>query len=245
MTVPKEGIKHMDSSIGNIFFGKMLVLFCCLVPFFDGSAQTYTTSGLDTDWANPAAWIVTNPDNCPIPNPATTPPLSASSPTCPIRIVINHPITRAIGPHVFGGSQMVSMTINNGGRLSITGNMGVNSAFQILMNDGAQLDVNGTLSLQSGARITTVNATPLSPRTRIKATNLIFNNTGSGHTVSIGANTLVEIQSQTSLSGGGTLNIQGSLSTATFNSANSGNQVNLSGNGTINTSGNMQSMDCP
>jgi hypothetical protein len=122
--------------------------------------------------------------------------------------------------------------------------MGINNAggnaFQIQMNDGAQLNANGILSLQAGAILNMVNATPISPSTRIQAAELRFLNSGSGNTLNIGANTIVEIQTQTRLEGGGILNIQGSLVTATFNSANAGgNQVNVSGEGTINTTGNM------
>lgn len=235
-----EQIRSNGSSIGPTFIVAILAMFCLFTTFLPSLAQTYTTSGLSDNWDNPAAWIITNPDNCPTPNLVTSPPLSASSPTCPIRIVINHPIIRATGPHDFGGSQMVSMTINNGGRLSTTGDMGINSAFQIQMNDGAQLFVNGILSLQAGATLNMVNATPISPATNIQATELRFLNSGSGNTLNIGANTIVEVQTQTRLEGGGILNIQGSLVTQDFNSVNAGgNQVNVSGDGTINTTRNM------
>lgn len=218
-----------------------------LMPLVSPSlGQTYTTSGLSDNWDNPAAWVKTNPDGCTSENPALIPPLgSVFFPTCGIRIVINHPISRTATDSNFGGGLMVSLTINNGGALTFIGNMGINNSggniFQIQLNDGAQLEVTGTLSLQAGASLTTVNNAPLSPSTRIKANNLTFLNAGSGHTLNIGANTLVQIASQTRLEGGGILNIQGSLVTNTFNSANAGgNQVNVSGDGTINTVGNMQ-----
>lgn len=227
--------------IGSQKYIRTIIIIFVFSANWNSFAQTYTTSGLSGDWDNPVAWVITNPENCPTQNPSTTPPLGpVTIPACAIRIVINHPIIRTAGSSDFGGGEMLSLTINNGGKLSTSGDMGLNNAFQIQMNDGAQLDVNGTLSLQAGVSLSMVNASSLSPKTKIMATNLLFVSTDSGHTLDIGANTIVEIQSQTSLQGGGTLNIQGSLSTATFVSANSGNQVNLSGNGTINTSGNMQ-----
>lgn len=234
---------NRDDLSGILVF--LLIWVGCLSQNSPLFCQTYTTSGLSDNWDNPAAWIITNPDNCPTPNSATTPPLGpVFFPACPIRIVINHPITRTADNSNFGGGELVTLTINNGGRLSTTGNLGINNvggnAFVIQLNDGALLEVDGILSLQAGATLNMVNATPVSPPTRIQAVELRFLNNGSGNTLNIGANAIVEISTQTRLEGGGILNIQGNLVTATFNSANAGgNQVNVSGEGTINTSGNM------
>jgi hypothetical protein len=227
--------------IRTIISASMITLFCWLATFTPSFTQTYTTSGLSDNWDNPAAWIKTNPDGCISQNPGLVPPTGpVFFPACPIRIVINHPITRTATNSNFGGGLMVSLTINTGGRLSTTGNMGGNNSFQIQMNDGAQMNVNGTLSLQSGATLNMVNATPISPSTNIQATELRFLNSGSANTLNIGANTIVEVQTQTRLEGGGILNIQGSLVTQDFNSVNAGgNQVNISGDGTINTTRNM------
>lgn len=217
-----------------------------LVISLNGFSQTYTTSGLSTDWNDPAAWVKTDPDGCGAnQNPANVPPLGpVFFPNCQIRIVINHPINRTGNTNI-GGGLLTSLTVNQGGDVNFSGNVTVNNSggnlFNFQINDGGRFIVGGTLGIQAGATFNVVNSSNLSPQTFVQVNNLTFLNSGSGQSVNVGTNTAFNVVNQTRLEGGGALNIQGNFNTNTFNSANSGgNQVNISGNGLLNASGNMQ-----
>lgn len=229
----------------NLIF---IFLSFLLLSFFNVGlvySQTYTTSGLSTDWNDPVAWVKTNPDGCAAQNPADVPPTGPVwFPNCPIRIVINHPIIRT-GDTDIGSGFMASLTVNEGGEMNFLGNLTVNNSggnfFNFQINDGGRFTVGGTLGIRAGATFNVVNTSNLEPKTVVQVNNLTFLNAGSGQSVNVGANTVFNVINQTRLEGGGALNIQGEFNTNTFNSNNSGgNQVNVSGDGIIRTTGNMQ-----
>ena len=233
----------MNTRILNLLFLSFLLLTFSTVGFV--YSQTYTTSGLSTDWNDPVAWVKTNPDGCATQNPANVPPTGPVwFPNCPIRIVINHPIIRT-GNTDIGSGFMTSLTVNEGGEMNFLGNVTVNNSggnlFNFQINDGGRFVVGGTLGIRAGATFNVVNTSSLEPRTFVQVNNLTFLNAGSGQSVNVGTNTVFNVINQTRLEGGGALNIQGEFNTNTFNSNNSGgNQVNVSGDGIIRTTGNMQ-----
>ncbi len=219
----------------------------CLLLFFIRPvfSQTYTTSGLSTNWNDAAAWVKTNPDGCPTQNAANVPPLGPVwNPNCPIKIVINHPIER-VGNTNIGSGNMASLTVNSGGEVNFSGNLTVNNSggnlFNFQINDGGRFLVGGTLGIRAGATFNVVNASNLEPQTFVQVNDLTFLNSGSGQAVNVGENTIFIVIDQTRLEGGGALNIQGEFNTNTLNSTNSGgSQVNVSGDGIIRATGNMQ-----
>jgi len=229
------------------------LLFSIFFLFFIAHSvfsQTYTTSGLSTNWNDAAAWVKTNPDGCATQNPSNIPPLGpVNNPNCQIRIVINHPIERTGNTNI-GGGLMATLTVNEGGEMNFTGNVTVNNSggnlFNFQINDGGRFLVGGTLGIRAGATFNVVNTSNLPTKTFVQVNNLTFLNDGSGQSVNVGTNTVFNVISQTRLEGGGALNIQGEFITNTFNSANSGgNQVNIGGNGIIRTTGDMQIQGFP
>lgn len=228
----------------NIGFILLFALFF-ISPIDFVFGQTYTTSGLSTNWDDPVAWIKTNPNGCATQNPANIPPLGpVFTPACEIRIVINHPITRTGATANFGGGLMTSLTVNSGGEVSFTGNVSVNNvgapAFLFQINDGGRFSVAGTLSLQAGVVFNVANTSGINPLSYVEVNNLTFLNAGSGQSVNVGSNSIFKVNNLTRLEGAGVLNIQGQLITSSLNSINSGgNQINISGNGSIRTTGNM------
>lgn len=224
------------------------VLFCIFILLFfvcSVYSQTYTTSGLSTNWNDAAAWVKTNPDGCPTQNAANVPPLGPVwDPNCPIKIIINHPIQRAGNTNI-GSGNMTSLTVNSGGEINFIGNLTVNNSggnlFNFQVNDGGRFLVGGTLGIRAGATFNVVNASNAEPQTFVQVNNLTFLNAGSGQAVNVGENTVFNVINQTRLEGGGALNIQGEFNTNTLNSTNSGgSQMNVSGDGTIRATGNMQ-----
>jgi hypothetical protein len=230
-----------DSRRGFILLSVLVFIFP--INFLFG--QTYTTSGLSTNWDDPVAWIKTNPNGCATQNPANIPPLGpVFTPACEIRIVINHPITRTGATASFGGGLMTSLTVNSGGEVSFSGNVSVNNAgapaFLFQINDGGRFSVAGTLSLQAGAVFNVANTSGINPLSYVEVNNLTFLNAGSGQSLNVGFNSILKVNNLTRLEGAGALNVQGQLITGTLNSTNSGgNQINVSGDGTIRTLGNM------
>lgn len=228
----------------NIDFILLFVLVF-IFPLNIVFGQTYTTSGLSTNWDDPVAWIKTNPNGCASQNPANIPPLGpVFTPACEIRIVINHPITRTGATANFGGGLMTSLTVNSGGEVSFTGNVSVNNvgapAFLFQINDGGRFSVAGTLSLQAGAVFNVANTSGINPLSYVEVNNLTFLNAGSGQSLNVGSNSILKVNNLTRLEGAGALNVQGQLITSTLNSTNSGSkQINVSGDGTIRTLGNM------
>ncbi len=228
----------------NYRFLILAFLLFSLTGYGEVLGQTYTTSGLSTNWDDPLAWVKTNPEGCATPNPANTPLLGPIYAACDIRIIINHPITRAGNANI-GGGNVRSITVNQGGEVTFGGNVTVNNvgppAFLFQINDGAKFTTGGTLGIRAGATFNVVNTSNLEPKTYVQVNNLTFLNSGSGQSVNVGVNTIFNVIGQTRLEGGGALNIQGEFNSNTFNSANSGgNQVNVSGDGLIRTIGNMQ-----
>lgn len=211
--------------------------------------QTYTTSGLSTDWNDPAAWVKTNPNG----NPnfgltSNTPPLGSALNypySSPVNIIINHQINYSGGNTSIGGGNYGSLIVNSGGSISFNGELNVNNSggnfFNFQVNDGASFVVGGTLGIRSGATFNVINSSNLDPKSLVQVNNLTFLNAGSGQSVNVGSNTIFNVINLTRMEGGGVLNIQGEFNTNTFNSANSGGtQVNVSGDGLLRTTGNMQ-----
>lgn len=227
--------------IGFILFNSVFLISNTNITL----GQTYTTTGLSTNWDDPLSWAKTNPNGCATQNPSNIPPLGpVFTPACEIRIVINHPITRTGATANFGGGLMTSFTVNSGGEVSFTGSVSVNNvgapAFLFQINDGGRLSVAGTLSLQAGAVFNVVNTSGLNPISYVEVNNLTFLNSGSGQSLNVGSNSILNVNNLTMLEGAGALNVQGQFITSTLNSTNSGgNQINVSGDGTIRTLGNM------
>lgn len=198
--------------------------------------QTYTTTGLSSNWTDSDAWTKTNPDACGNQNSSATPPLGpVYSPTCPIRIIITHPITYS-GSGIIGGGQITTLTINNGGILTFAGDLSTPNTGSpyptFTLNSGAILNVNGALKISDRGQLFVNNSFNLSNKTTVNLGSFEILNQGNSQLVDFGINTILNVSGKSKInSANATLNIRGEFGTGGLE-VGSANGVNVNFYGT-------------
>ena len=202
----------------------VFLIFCCVRIFWGGDvwAQTYATTGNSSDWNNPAAWVRTNPTGCSTQNGGPPPPRTLSPGTaCPVKIIINHPITFT-GNSSIGGGFMDSLIVNTGGNLTFTGNLDVATnefqpsvgAFSFTVRGGV-LRVNGSVTNQNGTSIRIQNAAQFNIGAH-------YTTTGTSSSLNIDATSSLTVGGSTSINSGHSLSVTGNFTTNTLSTGGGG-----------------------
>ncbi|WPR75296.1 glycine-rich domain-containing protein [Algoriphagus sp. NG3] len=203
----------------------IFLIICIQFLGVDCLGQVYTTTGNSTNWNDAAAWSRTNPTGCPNQNGGPPPPRTLNQGNaCPVKIIINHPITFT-GSSSIGGGFMDSLIVNTGGNLTFTGNLDVTNtgfqpsvgAFSFTVRGGGILNVNGNFTNQNGTSI------------RVQSAGQ-FNVAGNYNTTGTSSSLTVDPTSSLSVGGATTINSNHSLSvTGNFTT----NTLSTGGGGTI------------
>lgn len=125
--------------IANVLFLLMLVIG----QQVNGQTSTFTSTGNNTNWNNQNAW------NCVGPCGANVPKVDGYPYD---QVIIEDEIILPGGTQVLGSS---SITINNGGKFSVGGNLFIRpwGTATLSVNNGGTLTTTGTLTLNAGASV--------------------------------------------------------------------------------------------
>jgi hypothetical protein len=198
--------------------------------------QTYTTTGNNTNWNNAAAWTINTSPCAPISTSNGGPPpprILNSGNACPVKIIINHPITFT-GNTGFGGGFMDSLIVNTGGNLTITGDLDINNVgnsvgpFSITVRGGGVMNVNGNFTNQNNASVRVQTAGILSVGNN-------YSTAGSGSELIVDGTSTLNVFNTVTINSNHVLSVAGNLNTSNL-STGSGGAITFSGNSAISIS---------
>lgn len=129
--------------IGICIVPAVFLILLCTAQQANGQASTYTSTGNNSNWNNQNAWDCVGPCGSNTPNVGAYPY---------DQVIIEHEVQRPGNMDVLGSS---SITINDGGELTVGGNMVVRpwGTATLAINSGGSLTTNGRLTLNGGVAV--------------------------------------------------------------------------------------------
>ncbi|PZX48498.1 hypothetical protein LV85_03568 [Algoriphagus chordae] len=214
-------------------------LIFCFAFGFGGEVlgQTYTTTGVSTNWNDPAAWIRTG-DCGAINNGGPPPPLTLNSGNaCNVKIIVNHPITYT-GSTQIGGGYMDSLIVNNGATLTFTSDLSIANKgsnvgpFGIVVKNASTLTINGTYLHQATATLDVTSGSS------IHIGNNLTTGSYAGGPIKIDATSKLDVINTLTFNANNSLILYGELNAKDFASS-SGGSMEFRGDSKVKISNNL------
>lgn len=230
----------------NFTFIKLVIIFLLLKTGIVSYGQTYTSNGTCTDWSNGNCWTKVNDDASSCTNSTSLHP--PANPTgCPVRVAVNHAMSRST-TITFGGN-FQSINFGPNGSLNIAGGLEISSNYTLnvygnssgsdnyITTSALNLNQNSTIFIDEYAGLIITGLTTFkSQNGKVKVdgfyrTNSITTTGNSSGTLEVDLNAKALVEGNVDMNGNSKLFFTGSGTDGTNAEVEIGGRIKTNGTG--------------